>query len=145
MRDLSALCAFARRRRIEVDWFPLEAAESLCVALPDGRCGIAIDPRRLRSSAEEKVKLGHELGHCVTGSFYNRWAACDVRRKHENRADKWAVEQFLSAQELDEAVAEGYTDLWSLAEYFGVTEEFMRKAVCWYTYGNLDVEEYLHF
>lgn len=145
MRDLSALCAFARRRRIEVDWFPLEAAESLCVALPDGRCGIAIDPRRLRSSAEEKVKLGHELGHCERGGFYNPYATCDVRRKHENRADKWEIEQFLSEEELDEAVAEGYTQLWELAERFNVTEAFMRKAVCWYVHGNLAVEEYMNW
>ena len=29
-----------------------------------------------------------------------------------------------------------------LAEYFGVTEDFRRKAVCWYTYGNLAAELY---
>ena len=51
----------------------------------------------------------------------------------------------LSAEELDDAVAEGCTELWSLAERFGVTEEFMRRAVCWYTYGNLAVEEYMSF
>ena len=32
--------------------------------------------------------------------------------------------------------------LQKIAEYFGVTEDFMRKAVCWYTYGNLATELY---
>ena len=91
------------------------------------------------------MHLAHELGHCVTGSFYNRYAALDVRRRHENRADKWAVKKLLTAEALDEAVAEGYTEMWELAERFGVTQEFMEKAVCWYTYGNLDVEEYMRF
>lgn len=69
-------------------------------------------------------------------------AACDIRKKHENRADKRAIELRLSADDLDQAVADGHTDLWDLAEHFGVTEEFMRKAVCWYTHGNLATELY---
>ena len=75
-------------------------------------------------------------------SFYNEYAACDIRKKHENRADKRAIELRLSADDLDQAVADGHTDLWDLAEHFGVTEEFMRKAVCWYTHGNLATELY---
>lgn len=30
----------------------------------------------------------------------------------------------------------------ALADRFGVTEAFMRKAVCWYAHGNLAVEMY---
>lgn len=67
----------------------------------------------------------------------------DVRQKHENRADKWAIKQLIPKDKLDQAVAEGYTDLWQLAEYFEVSEEFMKKAICWYKFGNLDVEEYM--
>lgn len=66
----------------------------------------------------------------------------DLVAKHEYKADKWAIERALSVDELDDAVAEGHTEIWDLAEYFGVTEDFMRKAVCWYTYGNLATELY---
>ena len=66
-------------------------------------------------------KLAHELGHCETGSFYNRYAKLDLRQKHENRADKWAIQHLIPVEELDEAVADGYTDLPSLAEHFCVT------------------------
>ena len=52
------------------------------------------------------------------------------------------VKRALSEDELDKAIAEGYTEMWDLAEHFGVTEDFMRKVVCWYTYGNLDVDWY---
>ena len=76
------------------------------------------------------------------GAFYNRWAVCDIRKKHELRADKWAIQRMIPEDELDLAVAEGYTDISSLAEHFGVTEEFMKKAVCWYTHGNLATELY---
>ena len=65
-----------------------------------------------------------------------------MRSKHENRADKWAVNKLIPVDELDQAVEDGHTELWDLADHFGVTEEFMRKAVCWYTYGNLATELY---
>ena len=87
--------------------------------------------------------MAHELGHCSTGSFYNRHTPFDVRQCHENRADKWAIKKLVPVAELDQAVAAGYTEFWQLAEYFGVTEDFMKKAVCYYTHGNLAVDYYL--
>lgn len=109
----------------------------------DCSCYIAIDPLKLENIQDEKLKLSHELGHCCTGSFYNRFATCDVRRKHENRADKWAIEKLIPIDRFDEAVANGYTEIWLLAEYFDVSIDFMRKAACWYIHGNLDVEHYM--
>ena len=44
--------------------------------------------------------------------------------------------------DLDDAVAEGCTELWELAERFGVTEGFMKKAVCLYVHGNVAEELY---
>ena len=60
----------------------------------------------------------------------------------ENRADKWAVRQIISVEDLDTAIAAGYTEIWQLAEYFDVTEQFMRKAVCLYVHGNIATELY---
>ena len=67
---------------------------------------------------------------------------CDIRKKHENRADKWAIQRLIPLSELDAARAAGHTELWDLAEYFGVTEDMMRKALCWYAHGNLAAEQY---
>lgn len=134
------LYKFAEQRGIDVDWVPLQRATSLSVALNDGTCCIAVDPWKMDSIPKEKVCMAHELGHCETGSFYCEEAALDVRQKHEHQADKWAINRLIPVDELDDAVADGYTDIWSLANRFGVTEDFMRKAVCWYTHGNLATE-----
>ncbi|WP_191434786.1 ImmA/IrrE family metallo-endopeptidase [Flavonifractor sp. An112] len=115
---------------------------SMCMQSESGRCYIGMDYGVLPEESVRRVHLAHELGHCKTGAFYNRWAARDVRKKHENRADKWAVNKLIPVDELDQAVADGHTELWDLADHFGVTEEFMRKAVCWYTHGNLAAELY---
>lgn len=112
---------------ISVCWFPMEAAESLSIRSEDGICAIAIDPQRLRGLADEKVKLAHELGHCETGSFYNRFAALDVRQKHEHRADRWAIQKLIPQDALEEAIRCGRRELWELAEHFDVTEDLVRK------------------
>lgn len=139
MTDVLHLYQFAEENGIPVYWFNLDQAESLSFCGPEGECAIAMNPWHLPSVAEEKVKLAHELGHCETGSFYNKYAALDIREKHEHRADKWAIEHLVPAADLRQAAREGHTELWDLAEYFDVTEDFMQKAVWYHRHGNLAV------
>ncbi len=142
MTQLSTLYQRAEELNIPVLHLPLPLTGSVSMMDEAGRCAIGLDLPHRRSRNELRVRLAHELGHCVTGSFYNRWSPCDVRRLHENRADKYAVRALISEEALDEAVAEGHTDPWDLADYFGVDEGFLKKAVCLYTYGNLAAELY---
>ena len=142
MTGLTELYRTAEKQNISVDCFALEAREALSVADGEGGFYIAIDPLKLESSLDEKMKLAHELGHCCTGSFYNRYAARDLRARHENRADKWAILTLIPEGELREALDSGLTEPWELAEHFEVSEELLRKAVCWYTNGSLAVEQY---
>ena len=142
MTTLLDLYEYAEDQGIDVDCVPLEQATSLSIPLPDGSYAIAVNPWKLDTLEQETVCLAHELGHCKTGSFYNRHAALDIRQKHENRADKWAIQHLIPVEDLDEAVVEGCEDIPALSEHFCVTEDLMRKAVCWYTHGNLAVEMY---
>jgi hypothetical protein len=141
--NLFSLYLYAEKHHIDVDWLPLAQATSLSLLLPDGSYAVAIDPWKMDTLAQEQVALAHELGHCETGSFYNEHAALDVRRKHENRADKWAIRRLIPADALQRALADGYTEPWQLAELFDVTPEFLKKAVCWYTNGNLAVDNFM--
>ena len=132
----------ACQQNIPVLSFPLEKTGSMSVMLDSGACYVGLDPSVQDGGAQERVHLSHELGHCLTGSFYNRYAAVDCRQRHENRADKWAVTTLIPVDDLDDAVAQGCTEVWELAERFQVTEEFIKKAVCWYVHGNLAAELY---
>lgn len=110
-----------------------------------GQYGVFMDFGNIHSGAEELVAVAHEGGHIATGATHRVNSPFDLVEKHEYKADKWAVQHLISEEELDDAVAEGHTEMWDLAEHFGVTEDFMRKAVCWYTYGNLAADEYMRF
>jgi Zn-dependent peptidase ImmA (M78 family) len=142
MKALGDFYRFAEKQNITVDFFPLQSREALSLMDEQGRCFVAIDREKLRGEADERAKLAHELGHCATGAFYNRYSPWDCRRRHENKADKWAVIQLVEEDALDEAIADGCCTLWELAEHFGVPETVMKKAVCWYTYGNVADELY---
>lgn len=132
MIDLLELYHTADVENIVVDCFPLDNRDALSLMDTDGACSIAIDPFKLISAKDEKIKLAHELGHCMTGSFYNRYAKADIRARHERRADKWAIKKLIPENELVEKLAAGYTEPWELAEQFDVTVPFMVMAMEYY-------------
>ena len=108
----------------------------------EGQYGVFMDFGNIRTDAEELVVVAHEGGHISTGATHRVDSPYDLVEKHEYKADKWAIQRLIPEEALDEAVAGGCTELWQLAEHFGVTEEFMKKAVCWYVHGNLAAELY---
>ena len=132
MDELTGLDCFAEQQGFRVCRFPLPKTGSMSLLTEDGECFIGLDSSIPASLADRTVHLAHELGHCVTGSFYNRWAACDLRQKHENRADRWAIRRLVDPERLYDDLAAGWTEPWELAERFGVTEPFMRRAMAYY-------------
>ena len=142
MVALPELYGLAEKQNIPILRYPLPENSSMSLQLPGGAQFIGMDDGAADGGAQERVHLSHELGHCLTGSFYNIHAAADLRARHENRADKWAIRRLIPVAALDDAIASGHTDLWDLADYFGVTESFLKKALCLYVHGNLATELY---
>lgn len=140
--EIQGLYDLARQQNIVVRGFSLPETGSMSIMDEAGSCYIGMDASVQDGGVQERVHLSHEMGHCVTGSFYNIHAAMDCRQCHENKANKWAIQTLVPVDDLDDAIAEGCTEVWELAERFGVTEEFMRKAVCYYVHGNVAAELY---
>ncbi len=120
------LYALAEQLGIVVLSFSLPECESISLESGDN-CYIGIDNKQLDSSKEERVHMAHELGHCVTGSFYNEYSPVDNRGKCEAIADRWAVKKLINKDEFQKQIKSGM-EVWELAEYFNVTEDFIRKA-----------------
>lgn len=121
---LNELYIYAENREIEVDDVPMR--ELVSASFPEK--WIAIDTRKIKTKAEEKTTLAHEVGHCETGSFYNIHSPFDVRGKHERRANIWSYQKLVPHDELRAAVKRGITEIWELAEYFDVPCEYMQRA-----------------
>ena len=129
---LTELYDISESENVPVYSFQMNECESISV-LQDGNCFVAIDPMKLQSGTEEKEKLSHELGHCATGAFYNRYAACDIREKHERRANIWSIKKLVPKDELLKALDDCFcANRFELAEHFGVSEDFMQMALDYY-------------
>jgi abortive infection bacteriophage resistance protein len=126
---LNELYDIAEKDDIRVDDFCLSDDTTSIAVHFDNIYGIALDCSRLKTNAAIKSSLAHELGHCETHSFYNVQNYYDVKSRHEYRADKWAVKMLLPKDELERAFERGYVEIYELSEYFGVTEELVKKAM----------------
>ena len=98
--ELIELYQLAEKEKIPVYCFDLPQTQSLSIKQNNGDCAIAIDPFCLDSTNEEAVHLAHELGHCITGSFYNRYSEFDIMAKSEHKAEKWAIKKLVPEDEL---------------------------------------------
>lgn len=112
----------------------LSKTKSISLELSDGAMFIGIDDSAMRTRAEERVHLAHELGHCVTGAMYNMYCPIMPRRRYEKIADAYAIKKLIDEDELRRVIdeREGDISVWELSEWFDVTEEFMRKALSFY-------------
>ena len=90
---------------------------------------IGIDPAKFPTTAEEATAAAHELGHGCTGAFYAAGDSDEERRRCENMAERYAILHYLPREALLRAMRGGLTEPWQLAEHFGFTEAFIRRAV----------------
>ncbi len=111
----------------------LQNTKSLSVK-SEGDMFIGIDDTAMETSAEERVHLAHELGHCMTGAFYSIYSPIDNRGYMERIANNYAIKKLVDEDELIRVIKEydGNIQPWELAEHFNVTEEFMHKALEYY-------------
>ena len=122
---LDQLRDFAYSRGIEIDDVPMQAIRA--VSFPEG--WIAIDSRKFQSEAEYKCELAHEIGHCLTGSFYNIHTRVSVKELNERRANRFAAEMLVPFSDLRKAFSRGISFDRILANMFDVTVEFIRMVL----------------
>lgn len=135
---MKALLKIADEHNIPIVDMKLNGKEEAISESENGYCIIAIDPRKVKSHADLKVKSAHELGHCITDSFYDADCPIVPRGRIERRADIWAIQNTVPYKLLLEALKDGDTEVWQLAERFTVTEQFMVKVLDFYGMWNGD-------
>lgn len=84
------------------------------------------------SGTEKACVLAEELGHHYT-SYGNILDQTDTEnRKQERRARLWAYRKMFDLIDLVSAYKHGCQNLYEVADYLGVTEEFLAEALCTY-------------
>ena len=128
IRRIDRLYALAEENNIPVDENCPDALISMSVRFSDGSKVIGMS--KTENATHSKLEcLAHEMGHCMTDSFYAGYSPFERRAKHENRANAWAVNEIIPFPGLCKAVKKGCHELWQLAEYFEVSIGFVEKAI----------------
>ena len=130
--DLNDLYEYAGHNGVVVNCFKMLNCKSLSVCDENGHCFIAMNPFAQNTTAEERVQLAHELGHCLAGGFYGEGTDICERRRSERRANIFAYRLLVDKKELQNLIKNGDTSVWELAERFNVTDEFMADAIEYY-------------
>ncbi len=88
--------------------------------------------RSIPTATEKACILAEELGHHHT-STGNIIDMNDLRNlKQERRARAWAYERLVPLSKIIQAYQNRITDQYELAEYLGVTEQFLQQAIDYY-------------
>ena len=53
-------------------------------------------------------------------------------RKQELLARKWAYEKIVPIEYIHFAISDGHTEIWDMADYLDIDEEFLRDALKYY-------------
>lgn len=120
----------AEENNIKIMYFPLHTVKSSSVQYGDDYY-IGMNTTELDTDALRNTSLAHELGHCMTGAFYNPRSPLSVIGKAEYKANKWAIKELIDKEELMRLLKEQYR-VDEIAEYFDVTEDFIRLAYDYY-------------
>ena len=120
------LHAFAQQHGATIDYAPLPQTTAVAVKLGE-KTFIGMDESILENSAAERMLLAHELGHLQTDAFYGMRAPASVRAAAEMQAERWAVKTLVPKHQFTLLLKQGMK-VWEIAEYFNVSEAFVRKA-----------------
>ena len=121
------LCDMADRDNILMISGRLHGTPSSAIC-DNGDCTIVIDYKQITDNQQLTTCAAHEIGHCKTGSFYPPFSL-ELRSRMEYRANKWVIKNLAPKDEMIIAIENGNTEIWQLAEYFGITEEMVRFAM----------------
>lgn len=95
---------------------------------------INIDPQKFETDAQKRVALGHEIGHCLSGTTYSIHRNSLYRNSAEYRANFSAAKILVPIQKLLSCIKNGIHECYDLAEFFSVTQDFMEIVL--YIYKN---------
>ena len=94
----------------------------------NNKYGIFINNKEIADSDEGFCVATHEYGHCMTGATHPLNSSFDIISRHEYRADRKAVLDFLPIDMIKSAIKHGCRSIHEFSEYLDLPEQFVIKA-----------------
>ena len=117
----------------QVDVIPYDGCPKEGATIRDqGYYGVFLDFTKIKSTRLLRGVCCHELGHAATGALHKVGSPYELVERSEYRANRWAAQHYLPAEDFRAAFAAGYTEPWQLAEYFDMPEEDVLAALTYW-------------
>ena len=140
--NLDNLYNLTEKEKIKLYNWHIENADGAYINI-DKINAIALNYDSIGTYIEEKCVLAEELGHYYYDATYSLYCQdLQVISKQERKAKKWAYNVLVPYEDLRRAIKNGLTTVYSLANYFEVTEAFISKCIAFYIekYGDFTEE-----
>jgi len=138
MTALEKLHQEAYDKGIDVVYYHIgEAVKAMYYSRGDIK-GIALDRGAIGSAAEERVVLAEEMVHEERKLLYELGEDCNLpvriaeRDRMEYKARKETIKKLLPVWKIKDCISRHITELWEMAEYLEVSEDFLKKAIEYY-------------
>lgn len=128
MDALQSFYEYCEQNNVDVMSFEKLPADA-CTVRDQGFYAVVFNPVRLDTFCKLRTAAMHEEGHLRTGALHKVNSPYQVVAQNEYRANAEAFRRYLSPQKIRAAIRAGYTEPWQLAEYFGVEESYIKKAL----------------
>lgn len=128
------LLALANDLNTEVYFQKSIIGKSYVVEVDDGFYCINLDMNRMNTEEDVRVSLAHEIGHVQSGTLYFNNSTKLYKGSAEYRADYRAAQIVMPIYDLKDCISKGITETYDLAEFFGITEEYVKRIL--YIYEN---------
>jgi hypothetical protein len=89
--------------------------------------GVIALNNNISTKAEKTSIVAEELGHYYTSSGDIIDQSNIINRKQEVKARRWAVKRLVTPKNIVKTFKVGCSNLYEMAEYLGVTEDFLSK------------------
>ena len=128
MFDTSEFYRYCDQHDVDVIPFDRLPADAATVRY-NGYYSVGVNFRRIRGVRHLHTAFMHELGHLHTGALHKVSSPFQLIEQNEYRADADSFKRYLPPDELKNAMRNGYTTPWELADYFNLDEEYIQKAL----------------
>ena len=130
--ELSHFYDYCKSNNVAVIPFRDMPAQGVTMRI-NSQFGVFLDFDQIKSTRLLRGICYHESGHVGTGALHKVSSPYETVERSEHRANRWAAEHYLTVDDFRAAFADGYTELWELAEYFDLPEDDIKNAMHYWT------------
>ena len=132
MDPLQSFYDYCDANNVDVMAFPRFPADA-CTVRDHGYYCVVLNPGTLTTFRRLRTAAIHEEGHLRTGALHKVDSPYQLVAQSEHRAEAASFQHYLPPDKIRAAMRAGYTEPWQLADYFDLEEDFIKKALHYWT------------